>query len=195
MTAWELAIAYPNRENKSTSTQWYVHREGETVYMSFQGSVDKMDWMQNFSFWKIPYKNMAVKFWVHSGIFGKYKSIRDEVLKEVATAKKVVLSGFSQGAGIATFAHEDILYHYPHIEIESTAYSGPRVLGWFAPKKRWATLQRFTFRCDLIPGLPPWLFGFKHVGNHSHLGKGPKWLHVCPLDHMKIFEYMKEIKK
>lgn len=47
----------PWRENKETDTQWKDEVIKDTLYLAFQGSVSKKDWLQNFMFWKKPIRN------------------------------------------------------------------------------------------------------------------------------------------
>ena len=55
--------------NKKTNTEYRldIDYENKTVIVSFQGSGSKIDWRQNFTFYKKPYKHMKHLFFVHAG--------------------------------------------------------------------------------------------------------------------------------
>jgi hypothetical protein len=82
--------------------------------LPLKGPVSKLDWMQNFTFWKKPYRNMDALFFVHRGIFKKYESVKDELweyIKEAGAYDYVYRGyGFSQGGTIVGYFHEDSVY-------------------------------------------------------------------------------------
>ena len=193
---WNLADGYDwNHENKETYTEWYHRIDDDTMYLSFCGSDGTYyknkklttDWRQNFSIKRVPYKDMSVKFKVHKGFLEKWKSIRDEVLNLTDGIKKVEISGFSQGSAIALLAHEDIVFN---IKIEPTTviFGCPRVVSWRAPKDRWKTLTRVQLSWDMVPGLPWFIGGYKHVGEFIHKGRWPSFFRFWPWDHLKYWD-------
>ena len=167
------------------------------MYLNFQGSstfkdpTGKLaeDWKQNFDFLKTPYKEMPKRFRVHRGFLGKWKSVRDEVVRVVNEGKfeRIVITGFSQGAALATLCHEELVFR--GFDPVTWAFGSPRVFSWSVPKDRFKNLIRITYGGDMIPGLPFWIFGYRHVGKNTHVGKWPGWLKVRPDHHMKFFTY------
>lgn len=80
--------------------QYYIDKDNEgNVVIAFQGSNSKLDWKQNFKFWKKPYKNMKVKFRVHSGFLEIWKSCRDEIMNrlEEMNPTSITVVGHSLG--------------------------------------------------------------------------------------------------
>jgi hypothetical protein len=185
---WKITISLFGQENVETCTQWGWKFENETLFLNFQGSVSKLDWKQNFDFLQVPYKSMPKRFRVHRGFLTKWKSIQDDVIKVVRDhkPKRIVITGFSQGGALATLCHEDLVYRW--YDPETWAFGSPRVFSWGVPKNRFKRLTRVTLHWDMIPGIPFWFLGYKHIGKNVHYGRKPR-LKIWPWDHMKFFEY------
>lgn len=137
-------------------------RNKATVY--FQGSVEPEDWKLDFDFLVRPYKGCT---WLaHHGFVSGYKSVRDEIVTQLSRASEVLVSGYSLGAAYAMLLHEDLRYTYPSMSVSTVAYGTPRVF-WFPNKElrdRLDGILRINVRGDIVSHLPPWIFGFSHVG-------------------------------
>jgi len=156
--------------NWSTSGPWingkadtqYKHKLDEGVlYIAFQGSCSKRDWLQNFMFWKKPYKEMNGTWFAHSGFVSKWKAVEDSIINIVreSEAQRVIVSGFSQGAAIAQLCHESIRFHHPIRDVFCLAYASPRVfsmVGFRHVKKRLSGITLFERWHDIVCKLPPW---------------------------------------
>jgi len=165
-----------NRENTETDTEWGWLIKAGVLYLSFCGSNSKKDWLQNFSFWKVPYKNMPVRWKAHAGFVKKWKSIHEKVLALVEFHTEisfVSIRGYSQGAAIGVLAHEDIGFNFPDIPIMSFVFGCPRVLSLSGIKirNRFDTFYRIKNGGDIVTGIPPWWFGYIHVGKEIQIGK------------------------
>jgi len=168
---------------ESTDTQWKYYIAKDTLYIAFQGSISKLDWLQNFSFWTKPYRKQSFRWYAHAGFVKKWKSVEDDVLQVIRGngVKEVVVFGFSQGAALATLCHESIWYNFPEYRstLKTYTYGSPRVV-WFwnkrRLKKRFETLRRFAIDRDLVPKVPPCALGYRHVGDEEKLkGVHPFW--------------------
>ena len=182
----ELELAYENigkctgYENSKTDTQYgiTVDEKYKTVIVAFQGSGSKMDWMQNFTFWKKPYKEMDKLFFVHWGLFNKYKSVENELWSKltpyVTPDWKIRGYGFSQGATLATFFHEDAVFRYPDLDIKTYAFAPAKGFSFWNSKflkTRFDKLITIKNVNDVVPKVPFWFMGFKHYGEVVKLGK------------------------
>lgn len=159
--------------DKDTEWKWKI--EKEALHIAFKGSTSRLDWLQNFRFWVRPYKKMPVTWYAHSGLVSKWKAIEDDVLKLVTSKNlPVKLSGFSQGGGVAILANESIRYHCPNLMTLTMTYGAPRVV-WFwnlgKIKHRFLGVMNWQNRQDIVPHLPPWLFGYRHVNKIKRIGK------------------------
>jgi len=159
----------PFNVNIETDTQWCLIK-GKQNILVFPYTVTKLDWLQNIDFFKIPYKGMKQKWFAHRGFLNKYKSVRDDILLAIKDLNNLIITGFSQGGALATLAFEDILFFYPEMNIIGASFGAPRSVGWFAPRKRWERLTRYAVNGDPVTILPPFIFGYKHVGTEILLG-------------------------
>lgn len=161
--------------------------DGRTLYLMFQWTQGSEDWKNNFDFPAKPYKDMDVSWMAHGGFLKTWKSIEPYIEPYVKNDKytHICIIGFSQGAAIATFAHEYVWYHRPDLRpencgydltigIEGYGFGCPRVF-WGRMKKelkmRWLTFFPIRNLNDIVTHVPPVLFGFKHVASVLKIGK------------------------
>ena len=143
----------------------------ENSILYFQCSNSKSDWISNFDFPIGPYKDGTIKWYGHRGFINTWKSIRDKILNEIVGSNVTTIVGYSRGAAIALLAHEDCIFN--NIKVKTYAFGCPRVV-WMPDKElstRWNDFTRIKVRGDIITNVPPWLFGYKHVGKEIKLGK------------------------
>lgn len=180
------------------------------LFITFLGSVSKMDWVHNFMFWKKPYKDMAKPFFVHAGFLKVYKLVRDEVRQYASVHYSdydtVVILGHSLGGAVATLCLEDMVYLLEEEfkgtplnrkkDIQCYTTGAPRVFGVFfnkLPRERCAGLVRCVYGNDGIPTLPPALFGYRHVGrrisSESGLRKKIPLLYPSGIYHHDVSRY------
>lgn len=152
-----------------------------TLYIYFQKSNCAKDWLNNFSFWVKPYKEMETSWYCHGGFLKVWKVIEPRI-KEVfdlfyqsKTAitpfDSVVIVGYSHGAAIASIAHEWVWFHYPETRnrLFGIGFGCPRIYwNWFWKfgdelRQRWKNFFPVRNSKDLVTHLPPVLFGFRHV--------------------------------
>ncbi len=186
LTTKELDQAYAEAMNTKgyintiTDTEYRIdiNKDLKIVSVCFEGSGSKIDWKQNFSFWQKPYKNMKHTFYVHSGLLNKYKSVNDNIFKIILPFLnpdwKVRGYGFSQGAGLITFFHEDVKYRLPSVDIKTYAFAPPKTFTFINRKflnTRFETLYTIINKNDIVPKVPFWWMGFIHYGNKIKLGK------------------------
>ena len=171
MNEYDFAVNGPWIRNSRTDTEYKIEVD-KYVRVAFKGSTSKMDWRQNFKFWKAPYKNMMDKWYAHAGFVEKWKSIEDQVMAElVKTEGPIRVYGFSQGGAIAVLAHECIRYHMPDRLIVTKTWGAPRVVAFGGRiKSRFEGIVQIQHKGDIIPHLPPWLFGYSHVGVQEKVG-------------------------
>lgn len=155
--------------------------EGDTLYLLFQKSRGRTDWVNNFRFGAVPYKYMAEEWRAHRGFLCVWKAMRDEVEQKVAEAlntfqvKKIVVVGYSHGGALAVLATEDMAYLYAdRYEVIGYGFGGPRVLWGKIPESVKKRLECFTLVRnvpDIVTHVPPALLGYKHVGTKLKVGR------------------------
>lgn len=175
-------------DNIGNDVSYKFIREGNILYIYFQGSNGGTDRKMNFKFWKKiwwrkPYKGMENSFRVHAGFLECRKQVEDLVIKKIKdpSIKKLIVCGYSHGAALATLCHECCWFHRPDLRktLEGYAFEPPRVYGGFWVKKslkeRWANLLLIRNHTDIVTHLPPLIFGFCNVNKIYKIGKGAKY--------------------
>lgn len=160
--------------------------EGDTLYLLFEWSDGREDWISNFNFPAKPYKRMSEVWFCHRGFLQVWKAMRDEIEEKVANIlndhseiTKIVCVGYSHGGAIALFATEDMTYLYGEAyTVEGYGFGAPRVIWGHIPKAVKNRLQAFKVIRnipDIVTHLPPFLFGFRHAGTLIKVGEKGKY--------------------
>lgn len=162
--------------------------ENRVLYITFLGSITLKDWLNNFSFWIKPYKRMKKIFFVHAGFIKIYKICQETVhcwVNKIDEYDEIIINGHSLGGAIATLCLEDVEFLREEKIHNKPSYcfaSGPRVFCFInnkTIKKRCMNLFRINFKNDVVSKLPPFWFGYKHVGNLHQIGK-KSWNFLIP---------------
>ncbi|KAL8958030.1 MAG: hypothetical protein Q9193_004838 [Seirophora villosa] len=143
------------------------------IVLAIRGSVSKKNWQADWNMVRVRI-NFCHDCRVHRGFHHSWYEIRDAVMENMKKAVemhpdyRIVVTGHSLGGAVATLAAGDLRRLDEHFRTTTELYTfgSPRV----ANKKAatWLTAQsRFSWRItngnDLVPRLPPRLFGYHHV--------------------------------
>ena len=150
-------------EQIGDSVNFKFIKNEDTLYIYFQGSNSITDWVENFMFTQKVYK----EFRVHKGFYRAYSQVRDLMLDVIYNGKykNIIVVGYSHGGALCQLAHEDIVYHFPQLNVHSYAFESPRCLK--VPKKykeRWKNLTVIRNGTDIVTHCPPKLFGYTDLG-------------------------------
>lgn len=158
------------------SANYAIKREGNTLYVFFEGSDGKIDWKNNLDFPAKAYKKRT--WFAHRGFLRVWKEIEPFLSRTLAnkSVKKIVIAGYSHGGALAMLCHEYVWYHRPDLRenIEGYGFGAPRVFWGIktkALKERWANFYTIRNAGDIVTHLPPWIFGYSHVGKMVKIGK------------------------
>lgn len=158
-------------KDKKLSAEWDIYEEGNIVYILFQETTGASDWIQNFSFTKRKYGDLQF----HHGFYELYDLMRDDIIqyvKNMPSYKKLVVSGWSQGAAIAQIAVQDIYYHTGR---KSLLISFGTPMAIYGNKTRDACREAVTEayeycnKCDIVTYQPPFPSWY-HI-NRVNVGK------------------------
>lgn len=165
-------------DNKVTDTQGFIcyDREHDAICITFRGSVDANDYERDLEFMHksilVGPDNTLVD--VHKGFLDAWRSVEHEIvefLRTVPTTKKVIFTGHSLGAAIATIGAARLWMYKP----ELVTFGSPRVgdykfKKWF--KKNMSLSYRVVLNDDHIPCVP--IVRYYHIPNMIHLSREGK---------------------
>lgn len=169
-----LRATYTHLEEQTAS--YCTEREGETLYIFFEWSNGKTDWLNNFDFPAKPYRDMQNKWFAHRGFLRVWKVIEPHLQAEICdlSVNRIVISGYSHGAAIAALCHEYCKFNRPDANITGYGFGAPRVVWGFlrkAVKKRFEGFTVIRNAGDIVTKVPPCIFGFRHIGNMLQIGR------------------------
>lgn len=190
-----LRAKYMHLDNDAS---YCCKREGDTLYIYFEWSNSKTDWLNNFDFPAKPYRDMTNKWYAHRGFLKVWKTIEPYLQAEICdlTVNKIVIGGYSHGAAIAVLCHEYCKFNRPDISesIEGYGFGCPRVVWGFMKKAVKQRFEGFTVirnGCDLVTHAPPAIFGFRHIGNLLKIGRNKGYK---PIESHYASLYSKELE-
>ena len=169
-------------------TQYKIVEDDKSITVSFQGSVSKPDWLQNFMFWKKLYRGSWL--FCHAGFGLKWKAVQDDIMPKVNLAivknKKVIILGFSQGAALGELMHEDVSYKHG-LQADTILFGKPKVFVRNKKlKDRLSGITRVVNGNDAVTKVP--FFPYRHYGKLIHIGDKRKVFRFSIKDHLKYKE-------
>jgi hypothetical protein len=174
-------------ENQETDTQLIIASNSVHVCLVFRGTEKKQDWNTNlnlsfFRLWgrerkerkriKSVMKKLGMGS-VHFGFFTALESVIDDVISELEQirGKKLWVVGHSLGGALANLAAL-ALSNRGFVIYGLFTFGAPRV-GWRSFAKRFKKLihrsAQFVNANDLVPKIPPPVFGYVHIGKRYYL--------------------------
>lgn len=156
-----------------------IRRCGNTLFIYFQGSNGKIDWKNNLDFPAKPYKRMGKIVWLcHRGFLKVWKSMEGSIGRYISdtSLEKIYICGYSHGGALATLCYEYVWYNRKDLRgnIFGFGFGAPRVLWGLRFKSitsRWRDFTVIRNLDDLVTHVPPFLFGYFHVGTLLKIGK------------------------
>ena len=163
-----------------------IELDGDTLYLLFEWSDGKEDWINNFDFPARPYKRMNDVWFCHRGFLKVWKAMRDEIELEISTIlltqthiENIICVGYSHGGALSLFATEDMEYLFgDRLKVTGYGFGAPRVLWGVVPtsiKNRLRCFKVIRNIPDIVTHVPPLLFGFHHGGTVMEIGEQGKY--------------------
>lgn len=163
-------------EKKKTDTQCFVCSKGGYVYLTFRGSSTDADWDTNFDIEQIP----CMWGYLHKGFEADIRSVywtaKNTINRPCHKNKKLIITGHSQGAGVASIMGIALL------EVGDPVgavihFGGPRVADSFCAthidKNFPDIFHRVVNNNDVVTRIPPRIMGYRHFGKlHYFKGNG-----------------------
>jgi triacylglycerol lipase len=178
----------------------------DTAYVIFRGSESNTDWITNLNLGQekvYPYAGESSSgAEIHKGFAAAYFSMRDEILRyfQQSSQQQVIVTGHSLGGALATICAVDLQYNFTgQFGIEVYTYGAPRVgNSGFAESfnRRVPQSYRFVHGMDIVPALPRFWQGYRHVEEEYRLGS--RWslnfISQRFIDH-RISGYIEKLKE
>ena len=177
------------------TASYCTQREGDRLYILFEESNGKTDWLNNFDFPAKPYRDMHNKWYAHRGFLKVWKVIEPCLASEIDNpdVKYIIIGGYSHGAAIAVLCHEYCKYNRPEILVEGYGFGCPRVVWGFirkAVKKRFEGFTVIRNGKDIVTKVPPAILGYRHIGNMLIIGRNKGYNSI---DAHRPENYIKEL--
>ncbi|ORX74048.1 alpha/beta-hydrolase [Linderina pennispora] len=171
----------------STGYMAYNHKN-EEIIVAYRGTKTPQGWITNVKYFKDDWPSGVEDSEVHQGFLKAYKASQSFVSKSLSALTeslptyKIIFVGHSLGGALASLNAADVAQNAPSRikQMQLFTYGQPRVgnkefATWMS--NRGFPIYRVTYKQDIVPHLPPQLFGFKHFNQEVwyQLSGEPKW--------------------
>jgi len=171
-----------------STVQGYTQETPNVMSIVFAGSNQRIDWINHLLFAKkqVPYLGTNKKIKVHSGFISEYlqPQIRNHLHAKVKAylqeypLGKIEVTGHSYGGALTIICALDLQYNFPDTVIDCVALASPRVGNKAFVKSFDRIMKNYIMIYngeDIVPSLPPAIFGFRRVTNTVQLNKRKFW--------------------
>jgi hypothetical protein len=157
-----------------------IDRETLRINLVFRGSHSIKNFIQDIQFLKSDMELDGLDgVYIASGFYKAYMALADRIaisldniLANNPGIDQIYISGHSLGGAISSIAAIDLKQRLGYNVVGSYTFGSPRVGNVdFSElyQKLVGNTKRFTNNADIVPHLPPILFGFRHVLRESWL--------------------------
>ena len=165
------------------NASYAVKRGGPCLYIFFEHSRGRDDWLKNLNFPARPYRFATSERWyAHRGFLSAWHELEDTVSAYIrdTSVKRIVIVGYSHGAAIALLCHEYVWFNRPDLRdtLESFGFGAPRVIWGQCCKGVAERFENFTVVRnidDIVTHLPPAFLGYRHMGKLVTVGEWGKY--------------------
>lgn len=192
-----------NRSEPIGDTEFHYSVKDGVATICFNGSErirdSLMDWLLNFAAWRWFRRDYKGKVYIaHWGFMKRWVLVKPlvENLIDNTAPDSIELSGYSLGAGLATYCHHWIKQEYPGLPIKTVVAGSPKMFGWLGYKRqaeRCKDIISLIYGNDIVTKVP---FFMRHVG-HIHFKGTRNWGKLNIPDHYGVnyWPMMTEINK
>ena len=168
-------IQNTNTDNLAIIT---IDKDNNRLNLVFRGSHSVKNFIQDLQFFKIDMPLDGIEnVYIASGFYKAYSSISnsiiegiDNVLQSSPNIEEIYIAGHSLGGAMASIAAIDLKYRLGYNVVGSYTFGSPRV-GNMEFSKFYSSIVgntiRYTNNNDIVPHLPPKIFGFNHLLRES----------------------------
>jgi len=159
-----------------------------TLFTAFRGSSNLHNWIENIQIHKIsPYNDTSIE--IEKGFYKAYNYIKPEIMNNLSSLKKkyntdkLLITGHSSGAAMATIMTYDILKLYSDYKIAFLFNFGSPRVGNKEFVKDFnnynITSYRVTHYYDMVPHVPEEFFGYYHISNEIWYNRENSEYTIC----------------
>lgn len=108
----------------------FIIESPQDIIIAFRGTTSRNDWISDIMAAQVRFKYVKKACFTHRGFTGIYTSARKELLSALAKLqpdKRLLLTGHSLGAALATLCAADLAANTPQRPMELYTYGSPRV--------------------------------------------------------------------
>lgn len=192
------AAAYteiPSIFSVKTDAELLLYEFPDCIIVAFRGSEDPLDYLQDakFRLVQLNYPAGDIAAEVHEGFLQDFDSISASLTSAIKSvpSKPIFVTGHSLGGGIAILCASDFVrIGLPVAGVYTFGQPrvGDRLFASFYDTQKSETLSNLcsiTWRVvdqnDIVPRIPPVIFGYRHCGNEIFLPTGGGWSLNPPL--------------
>lgn len=101
---WERYLAVTNWQEAGKHTDYAIYKEGNNVFIFFQGSDEPIDWLRDLMIWPVSFSRSHDVF-IHAGFAKEYREFArkesSNILKTLHMQDTIYIIGYSSGAALA----------------------------------------------------------------------------------------------
>lgn len=171
------------------------------LYIYFEDSSGLNDWLKNINFIPTFYKVDKKFKLAHKGFVSVWEEIKPYLENVILNKKiqKIVITGYSHGAGVSVLCYEYLIEKRKDIKnkIKGYGFGCPRVLFGFYKKlqKRYNNFVVIRNIDDIVTHLPPFFFGFIHIGKLIKIGEKGKYTKIDAHREVNILRELNNFEK
>lgn len=157
--------------DSQSDTESFVAATRDAIVIAFRGTEpdSRQDWITDLKFRR--------SAGVHRGFADAWESIRSRVISDVAEFRnahqRIFITGHSLGGALAILCAHDLFHVFGHVPTVYT-FGQPRVSGRESAvifgHEFGDRVWRVVNEEDIVPRLPLWIMGYRHIGTEVFLG-------------------------
>jgi triacylglycerol lipase len=196
---WVDRPVFLESKDKKIDTQGAILRKGNSMTIVFRGSSSNLDWKTNFELEQersdfaqkivqqeivspkeqiYPYEGISRSgATMHRGFSDAYQSVREEIHTYIKghDISAVMVTGHSLGGALATLCVLDVQYNFSsQVSVEMYTFGAPKVGNKGFQEsfdRRVPNSYRVVNGMDIVPALPRWWQGYRHVNTEVRVGQ------------------------
>ena len=185
--AYQNEIVWPGYDSEffsvTNGTQFHILTSSTRQIVCFRGTENNVNDIKT----GLKVRRSSVSGYpVHRGFLDAYRSVEDILQKNLSPDKEITFTGHSLGGALAILSCCLL-----DGNSRAVSFGAPRVFGRKGQKAfRQKNITRYETSCDPVPFLPPYLLGYRHVGDSVYLNDEYRSRQVNPSPLTPFFDML-----